>query len=65
MERGHDDVWPMGRQNHAAICLGYGEDHPQLLVTGGWYAAALNDTWLLDLKEKIWKEVNKLSEYGY
>ena len=41
------------------MCLGYGEDHPQLLVIGGRdkNMTVLHDTWMLDLKSGIWREV--------
>ena len=49
----------MRRCYHAAVCLGYGGDHPKLLVIGGrdsnW--RALNDVWMLDLQSRRWKEV--------
>ena len=50
---------PVGRSRHAAVCLGYGGDSPQLLVTGGreGHSSVLNDVWLLDLKSGRWREV--------
>ena len=50
---------PKGRDEHAAVCLGYGGDHPQLLVTGGWAGGGdvLSDVWLLDVQSGRWKEV--------
>ena len=49
---------PKGRDSHAAVCLGYGGDHPQLLVTGGFDGIrALSDVWLLDVQSGRWKEV--------
>ena len=48
----------MGRYYHAAICLGYGEDHPKLLVMGGYGGGkVLNDMWLLDLQSRKWTKV--------
>ena len=43
---------PKGRSSHAAVCLGYGGDHPQLLVTGGVGSGGnvLSDMWLLNLQ---------------
>ena len=49
---------PKGRDSHAAVCLGYGGDHPQLLVTGGWDGySVLSDVWLLDVQSGRWREV--------
>ena len=47
---------PVERCDHAAVCLGYGGDHPQLLVTGGY--AYLSDVCLLDLESGRWREVS-------
>ena len=49
-----------GDHVHAAVCLGYGGDHPQLLVTGGLDAGhkVLSDAWLLDVKSGQWREVS-------
>ena len=51
---------PKGRTRHAAVCLGYGGDHPQLLVTGGWTGGGdvLSDVWLLDVQSGRWREVS-------
>ena len=51
---------PKGRDEHAAVCLGYGGDHPQLLVTGGrgsGFGDVLSDVWLLDVQSGRWREV--------
>ena len=49
----------MGRSGHAAVCLGYGGDHPCLLVTGGldMDKTVLSDAWILDLQSGKWREV--------
>lgn len=49
----------MGRRGHACVILGYGGDHPQLLVTGGinHTDAVLKDAWMLDLHSWKWREV--------
>ena len=48
----------MGRHYHAAVCLGYGGDHPKLLVIGGRSPGKfLNDVWMLDLQSRRWEEV--------
>ena len=49
---------PLGRHYHASVCLGWGENHPQLLVIGGWGGGrALSDMWLLEVHSLQWKEV--------
>ena len=49
---------PNERNDHAAVCLGYGGDHPQLLVTGGFDGRrVLSDVWLLDVQSGRWREV--------
>ena len=49
----------MGRSGHAACCLNYGEDHPQLLVFGGVENAkeTLRDMWVFDVDTGQWTEV--------
>ena len=49
---------PKARYRHAAVCLGYGGDHPQLLVTGGDDGRrVMSDVWLLDVQSGRWREV--------
>ena len=50
----------MGRSSHAACCLNYGEEHPQLLVSGGLDKdeKTLSDLWVLDVEAGTWKEVS-------
>ena len=48
---------PEARYSHAAVCLGYGGDHPQLLVTGGLGNGVLSDVWMLDVQSGRWREV--------
>ena len=49
---------PEVRAYHAAVCLGYGGDHPQLLVTGGrGCRKVLSDVWILDIQSRRWREV--------
>ena len=52
--------WPAGRDSHAACCLNYGQDDPQVLVTGGVdeNLNVLNDMWILDIKSGKWREVS-------
>ena len=51
---------PVVRSGHAAVCLGYGGDHPQLLITGGLDVRnkVLSDSWILDLQSERWREVS-------
>ena len=60
LERPMGAPWPVERASHAAICINYGEEHPQLLVTGGVdnNATTLQDAWILDVKSGKWREVN-------
>ena len=48
----------MGRVEHAACCLGFGE-RSQLLLIGGLCEGnkTLNDIWIMDLESMKWKEV--------
>ena len=50
----------MQRSAHAACCLNYGEEHPQLLVSGGVDedGNTLRDLWVLDVEAGTWKEVS-------
>ena len=50
----------MGRSLQAACCLNYGEEHPQLLVSGGMDKDGniLRDVWVLDVEAGTWKEVS-------
>ena len=51
--------WPVGRSAHAACFLNYGEEHPQLLVSGGLDkdGNTLSDLWVLEVEAGTWKEV--------
>ncbi|XP_064393790.1 uncharacterized protein LOC135341208 [Halichondria panicea] len=53
------EPWPVGRAGHAACCLNYGQDHPQLLVYGGLGngSKALGDMWTLNVDAVKWTEV--------
>ena len=55
--------WPVGRDAHAACCLNYGEEHPQLLVTGGVDkdGISLQDAWILDVTSGEWREVSGIN----
>ncbi len=56
----------MGRTSHASVVIGYGGDHPHLLVHGGVdkRGNVLNDTWMLDLLSWRWREV-RVHDYYY
>ena len=58
MKKVEGQLWPEGRSSHSAACLGYGSDHPQLLVTGGTsIVGLLGDAWILDFQSVKWREV--------
>ena len=52
----------MKRELHAACCLNYGDDNPQLLVTGGLDndRNTLKDAWILDVLSGKWKKVREV-----
>ncbi len=54
------ESWPVGRSLHAACCLNYGQDHPQLLVYGGVDndVNTLRDMWIIDVDTGKWAEVS-------
>ena len=60
LERPKGAPWPKERDSHAACCLNYGQDDPQVLVTGGVdkYLDVLSDMWILDIKSGRWREVS-------
>ncbi|XP_064393126.1 uncharacterized protein LOC135340711 isoform X2 [Halichondria panicea] len=53
------EPWPVERSAHAACCLNYGQDHPQLLVYGGRGKSrdTLEDMWMLDVDIGKWTAV--------
>lgn len=52
--------WPEVRCDHAACCLNYGQQHPQLLITGGYSnLKTLGDAWILDVDSGRWKKVGR------
>ena len=60
LERPEGAPWPVERSSHAACCLNYGEEHSQLLVTGGENknGNTLQDAWILDVNSGRWREVS-------
>ena len=51
--------WPEERSRHAACCLNYGQQFPQLLMTGGGdrQNKPLGDVWILDIERGNWRMV--------
>ena len=51
--------WPERKTSHAACCLNYGQQFPQLLVTGGLDRKdrPLTDVWILDIHRGKWRKV--------
>ena len=66
MEPVEGEPWPVERSDHAACCLNYGGDHPQLLVYGGLddKNSVLRDMWVLDVDTGKWTEVS-VSQFLY
>ena len=60
LEKTEGAPWPVGRDSHAACCLNFGEDDPQLLITGGVddNGNSLQDAWILDVNSGRWREVS-------
>ena len=50
---------PTTRNLHAAACIEYGGDRPQLVITGGPDAGdkVLNDVWIMDVQSGRWEKV--------
>ena len=60
LEKPKGSPWPVERDAHAACCLNYGEEHSQLLVTGGMDSSdnILQDAWILDVNSGRWRKVS-------
>ena len=61
LEKPEGAPWPVRRDSHAACCLNFGEDDPQLLVSGGVEdknGNTLSDAWILDVNAGRWREVS-------
>ena len=54
------EPWPVERSVHAACCLNYGKDQPQLLIHGGLGKGnkVLGDMWILDVDAGKWTKVS-------
>ena len=63
----NDGAQLLGRTDHAAVCLDYGGDRPQLIVTGGVDDDdnVLNDVWIMDVQSGRWKEVSPYRKKTY
>ena len=53
--------WPEERTGPVACCLNYGQQFPQLLVTGGVdrQLRPLADVWILNIHRGKWKKVKR------
>ena len=54
---------PPVRGGHAACCIGgplTGQEHPLLLVGGGYGGGGFKDMWVLDVDIGVWSEVSGL-----
>ena len=51
---------PLPRSQHAACCLNFGSDRPQVLVVGGRDSSnrVLRDAWLFDVHSCHWRQVS-------
>ena len=51
--------WPEGRSSHAACCVNYGQQYPQLLASGGLNREGrpLEDVWILNVERENWRKV--------
>ena len=62
VERRSGQPWPAARGSHAACCLGFGSERPQLLIVGGIDSSnkTIGDAWIFDFYSQSWREVSKL-----
>ena len=62
LNKSGDGPWPEERYSHAACCLNYGQEFPQLLVSGGLdrQGKPLADLWILDIERGNWRKVRQL-----
>ena len=61
LNKSGDGPWPEERFYHAACCLNYGQQFPQLLVSGGLdrQRKPLEDLWILDIERGNWRKVRQ------
>ena len=56
--------WPEGRSSHSSVTItsvsSTGERKHYLVVLGGWKGSTFNDTWILDIERKEWKQVHTI-----
>ena len=64
LNRSEGGSWPEERSSHAACCLNYGQQYPQLLVTGGLNRdkQPLADAWIFDIEKGRWRKVRMIDE---
>ena len=63
IEAKQGELWPVVTVGqHAACCLGFNTEHPQLLVIGGrtCHDKGLRDVWKFDLASKQWENVSPI-----
>ena len=62
LNKSGDGPWPEERSSHAACCLNYGQQFPQLLVSGGVDREnmPLADLWILDIERVNWREASEI-----
>ncbi len=53
---------PSPRSYHAAVCLDYNNNNPQLLIVCGDDDKTLSDVWCLDVQAQSWQQVRS---YNY
>ena len=65
LNKSGDGPWPEERGYHAACCLNYGQQFPQLLVSGGLdrQGKPLADLWILDIERGNWRKVRQTSHH--
>ena len=61
LSKSGDGPWPEERYSHEACCLNYGQQFPQLLVSGGLdrQRKPLADLWILDIERGNWRTVRQ------
>ncbi len=56
---------PSPRTSHAAVCIDYNSNFPQLLVIGGFHDKhTLSDVWCLNVPAQSWQQV-RLYHYSF
>ena len=67
LNKSGDGPWPEERSSHAACCLNYGQQFPQLLVSGGkdTQNKPLADLWIFDIERGNWKKVRHFAIFFF